>query len=255
MSELDIAVNRMLSSRSGNPWFIDVFWPEIRARTLNALADIQERVAPGAAVLDIGCFDGFSCELLTYLGFEATGSDAWSEDQRDRRFSELGIRFLDANFNEAEPLLGVEDSAFEAVYMGEVIEHVLHHPLGLLRDVWRVLAPGGWLALTTPNPSTAMNAWRVLADRHSLWGTEDSRAITVAHVHYREYTRGELHGLLEMAGFRVERSRFFPVGATREQSVTKRALKGSPSHRLCSQRGSSGAHSTCWLGEFRHTTW
>ena len=237
MSGVDAAVDRMLSSRSENAWFVDVFWPEIRARTLIALADIQERVPPGAAVLDIGCFDGFFCELLTYLGFEATGSDAWSDDRRDRRFKELGIHFLDANFNEAEPFSGLEDRAFQAAYMGEVIEHVLHHPLGLLQDVWRVLAPSGWLALTTPNPSTAMNAWRVLADRHSLWGTEDfmrlpkyedGRAITVAHVHYREYTQGELHGLLEMAGFKVERSRFVPVGATREQSVTKRALKGSP---------------------------
>jgi hypothetical protein len=121
--------------------------------------------------------------------------------------------------------------------MGEVLEHVFHHPLGVLEDVRRVLAPKGWLVLTTPNPSTVMNAWRVLADRHSLWGTvdfmkcpkyENGRAISVADVHYREYTSGELHHLLGMAGFAVERSSFISTGSSYQQSLLKRSVKGSP---------------------------
>ena len=42
--------------------------------------------------------------------------------------------------------------AFDVGVMGEVIEHIPNHPLGLMREVARVLRPHGLLALTTPNP-------------------------------------------------------------------------------------------------------
>ena len=50
----------------------------------------------------------------------------------------------------------------DVVVLGEVFEHILNHPAGLLQAVFRILRPGGTVILTTPNPSTLINAVRLL---------------------------------------------------------------------------------------------
>jgi SAM-dependent methyltransferase len=236
----DTIISRMLGEYRDNPWFTDSFWPESEQRIRLALEDIQRHAPPPARVLDIGCFNGFFCELLAELGYRATGTDAWKSEERDRRFAARGIGFFSANLNDRVPFADVPDGSFDVVFMGEVIEHVLNHPLGVLQEARRLLVPGGLLLVTTPNPSTVMNAWRLLRDRHSLWGTEefatlpkfqDGQAISEAHIHYREYSEHELRRLIQRAGFRVEHTRFMPFGVSRHQPFVKRALKRLPISR------------------------
>jgi SAM-dependent methyltransferase len=91
----------------------------------------------------------------------------------------------------------------DVVLFCEMLEHLLMNPLATLREIHRVLKPGGTLVLTTPNVARLGNVLLMVAganiyDPYSGFGPYGR--------HNREYTRHELHRLLAFAGFDVERS-------------------------------------------------
>ena len=111
-------------------------------------------------------------------------------------------RFSDL-FNVEEDEFPHADDSFEVVLFCEMIEHLLMDPLATLRQIHRVLKPNGVLILTTPNVSRVDNVLRLLHganiyDPYSGFGPYGR--------HNREYTRHELHRLLEFAGFEIETS-------------------------------------------------
>ena len=104
-------------------------------------------------------------------------------------------------FNVEEDEFPFADNSFDVVVFCEVLEHLLMDPLAALREIHRVLAPGGILVLTTPNVSrldnvAAMLDGRNLYDPYSGFGPYGR--------HNREYTLHDLHRLLGFAGFEVE---------------------------------------------------
>jgi hypothetical protein len=122
-------------------------------------------------------------------------------------------------------------------------------------EIARVLKPGGRLYLTTSNPSTLMNAWRVITDRYEPRGAEefaverkfDGTTVTSnPEIHYREYTSSRLHSLLERAGFRVVDTSFIILGSTRRERTTTTWLRRLPDecwgrHECCRPASSSPA--------------
>jgi SAM-dependent methyltransferase len=78
------------------------------------------------------------------------------------------------------------DATFDLVYSGQSIEHVSEEDgATVAAEVFRVLAPGGWFCLDTPNGP----AWRLRS------------AEPMNHDHQIEYEVGQLVALLEGAGF------------------------------------------------------
>jgi 2-polyprenyl-3-methyl-5-hydroxy-6-metoxy-1,4-benzoquinol methylase len=47
-------------------------------------------------------------------------------------------------------IFGLADISFDVILMNDVIEHE-HNPIGLLRECYRILRPGGRLAMVKPN--------------------------------------------------------------------------------------------------------
>jgi SAM-dependent methyltransferase len=111
----------------------------------------------------------------------------------------LQIDFPNVNI-ETHPLPYEEDS-FDVVMLCEVLEHFTNDPIYALRNIKRVLKPGGVLILTTPNVNRLLNVARMITghniyDPYSGYGPYGR--------HNREYTWEELEKLLAYVGFDIE---------------------------------------------------
>jgi SAM-dependent methyltransferase len=107
------------------------------------------------------------------------------------------------SFNLEEEAFPFETSSFEVVVFCEIIEHLLMNPLHCLREIHRILVPGGLLVLSTPNVSRLGNVLSMVEgvniyDPYSGHGPYGR--------HNREFNRHELHRLLEFAGFDIPNS-------------------------------------------------
>lgn len=236
-ADFELAERAMLQEFADNQWFLENHWPENRARVRRIVAALLQRYPGGAGrVLDVGCFNGYISLLARLVGFEVTGSDALGYSDRDLIFEKFGIDFISANLNDSQPFAAVPSASLDAVIFAEILEHILNHPLGVLQDLARILKPGGLLLLTTPNPSTAANAARILLDRPTLWGTpsfgevqkfDALSSIRQADIHYREYRTCEVRDLLAKAGFQVRELGYMSMGSPVNENALKRALKRS----------------------------
>jgi SAM-dependent methyltransferase len=106
-------------------------------------------------------------------------------------------------FNVEEDEFPFGAASFDVVLFCEMLEHLLMDPVGALRQIHRVLKPDGVLILTTPNVARLAN---VLAMVHGTNIYDPYSGYGPYGRHNREYTRHELHRLLDFAGFEVEYS-------------------------------------------------
>jgi SAM-dependent methyltransferase len=224
----------MLEYFSNNTWFVKGYWPENEPRVTRLLGDLQRVVPAPASVYEPGCGNGYISFLASRLGYRVTATDSWQPADREELFHRANVHSFRSNLNHLNPWPDLADGSIDAVLFGEVFEHLLNHPVGLLKQIHRVLRPGGALLLTTPNPSTLANAVRVLLDRHSLWGTEefacspkivDSEIIDKGDIHYREYRANELRKFITLAGFQVDFCGYVGTGSPSREPAHKRLAK------------------------------
>lgn len=139
-----------------------------------------------SSVLDIGTSTGTNLRLLRQLGFtRVEGID--SSPDAIRFCAEKGLGAVRLSDVCAMPF---PNEAFDLVLATDIIEHVDEDALAL-REIVRVLRPGGHVLLTVP-------AFTM------LWGLQDR----VAH-HLRRYRRKPLLSRMEQAGLRAERAYYF----------------------------------------------
>jgi methionine biosynthesis protein MetW len=102
----------------------------------------------GDRLLDIGCGDGaVTVQLMQSMGArEASGVEIVPKAVSAASRRGINASCLDIDSED----LPFEDSSFDVVYCGEIIEHVFD-PDHLLIQVRRVLRRGGLCVLTTPN--------------------------------------------------------------------------------------------------------
>ena len=100
--------------------------------------------------LDCGCADGGYTAAMVELGAErAIGVDALEEriaQARERERDHPAIRFMQA----AAETLPFAEASFDCVLLNEVLEHVVDEAQ-TLREIHRVLRPGGHLVVMSPN--------------------------------------------------------------------------------------------------------
>ncbi len=115
---------------------------------IESLARLAERAGarPGASLLDVGCGFGHTLDYWAWstggeaIGLEPSGYGAAGRDL-------LGVRILSTYLANAEEIRG---RRFDAIISSEVIEHV-PDPLAFATELRAFLAPGGHVALTTPD--------------------------------------------------------------------------------------------------------
>ena len=104
------------------------------------------------------------------------------------------------HFNIESDIFPYSIDEFDVVIFGEIIEHLLNDPCKVLREIKRILKPGGTLIVTTPNVARLENVSRMIAghniyDPYSGYGPYGR--------HNREYNRHELVTLCQFEGFEV----------------------------------------------------
>ncbi|MBN8629010.1 MAG: class I SAM-dependent methyltransferase, partial [Planctomycetes bacterium] len=142
---------------------------------------------------------------LSKLGYEASGFDLWPDRFQDAvELYRLDVRQGNA---ETDPLPYPSES-FDAVIFTEVFEHLRINPIKTIGELRRVLRPGGFLLLSTPNLYSLNGLYSLLrygranaCATDSLYQQFDAVNRVGIFGHIREYTWCEVSQFLVECGF------------------------------------------------------
>jgi SAM-dependent methyltransferase len=198
----------------------------------------------GRRLLDVGSFPGHLSALAQARGWEVTGLNnaiegggAWADFLERCGERQITIRGCEV---EREPF-PLPTASIDTVLFCELFEHLHLNPFHTLKEIFRVLRPGGLLILTTPN----VRRIETLSRLWHGWGAQPpvSRAFhelfpsLLYHRHNREYTADELAYYLALQGkdlydFRLDRIYYsdaldapHEIPAVRGQRVGPRELR------------------------------
>lgn len=155
--------------------------------------DITRHFPAGADLLDVGCGTGWVSDHFTnYTGVDGSPDAVKAAGELGRNVSLLDL---------AGPL-PFGDNSFDGAILKDILEHV-PDPVMTVRDVYRVLKPGGIVFASSPD-----------AQR---WVWDD-------YTHRRPFSRRSFRLLFEDQGFEVERLGYESVfpGTGRISKLTRR---------------------------------
>jgi 2-polyprenyl-3-methyl-5-hydroxy-6-metoxy-1,4-benzoquinol methylase len=155
-----------------------------RMETFGLDLDAVERHHRGGKIVDVGCHLGFFLDVAKERGWDVTGVEPsrWSVEQ-------ARTRGLDVRHGTLETA-HLEENSFDVATLWDVIEH-LSDPLAELKQMHRILKPGGVLAVSTMNVDALFPR---LAGRRWPWYMQ---------MHLVYFSKRTLHNMLTKAGYQV----------------------------------------------------
>src|SRR6266851_3802374 len=108
---------------------------------LGLLCAGQRHRGRGLSALDLGAGRGDLSARLAALGYDVTAVERYVPQ------FEAKVPLVDADLNQTFPF---EDATFDVAMAVEILEH-LENPRSFLRELARVLKPGGRAIVSTPN--------------------------------------------------------------------------------------------------------
>lgn len=146
-------------------------------RHMIAYSEAADRVS--GHILEIGSGEGYGIEYLSSKADQYTAIDKFPSQYNISDSEKKKVHFHQMS---VPPLENLADNTFDFVVSFQVIEHIKDDNF-FIREIYRVLKPGGKLILTTPNRemSITLNPW-----------------------HIREYLSNELENLVKKTFSNVE---------------------------------------------------
>lgn len=180
----------------------------------------------GAKVLDVGCFPPVIFNFLLEKCYETFGIASGHEQMADEHIKVLNIE------TDKFPW---KDDTFELAVLTEVIEHLPHNPVTPLKEIERVLKPGGYLVITTPNAAKLQHRLSLLAGKSTSFSVDQLFDVephdgSMYHLHNREYTLEELKKVVTKAGLEIKQAEqvcLYPPTRTkvRQESLKNQSIK------------------------------
>lgn len=166
--------------------------------------------ADNARILDCACGRGFYLNMFRYVsacrlvGLELDAAIIQKAQQNVGHLPDVTLT------RGTIYTLPFPDAYFDGVILSEILEHIDDDVRGL-REVWRVLKPGGVVAITVPNANYPFLWDPINWTLERVFNTHISRG-PLAGIwanHVRLYRREQLRCAVEQAGFAVEAERQF----------------------------------------------
>lgn len=156
-------------------------------------------------ILDVGCFPYHLGAALETLGFDVYGISSQHEPIKRSKIKICNIE------NDKFPF---KDNFFDLVIFTEVLEHLPQSPFHAIKEIYRVLSPGGHIIITTPNIARSINRAKLLLGKSVTYPLQqllenDGKGSTIYHRHNREYTVYEVAQLCRLAGFSIDTATTF----------------------------------------------
>jgi ubiquinone/menaquinone biosynthesis C-methylase UbiE len=157
-------------------------------------------IALGERVLDMGCGGGRHAFELYRRGASVVAFDMDAEELKTvaNMFGAMELEGQAPVGSSAETVAGdaldlpFPDNSFDKIIAAEVMEHI-PNDMAAMKELFRVLKPGGQIAVTVPSWLPERICWALSEDYHTAPGG-----------HVRIYTRAELEAKLKSIGFRIE---------------------------------------------------
>jgi 2-polyprenyl-3-methyl-5-hydroxy-6-metoxy-1,4-benzoquinol methylase len=159
---------------------------------LTRAARVREllRHRPNGRVLDVGCYDGaFTTRVLDDRVVGVDVADVALHAARGR-----GLQPVRTQLESGLPFLA---GSFATVIAAEIIEHVFDTQ-AVIAELARVVQPGGWLAITTPNLVALSGRAQLVLGRSPHNVEFDASEGTSGHIRY--FTFDTLELVLRRAG-------------------------------------------------------
>jgi SAM-dependent methyltransferase len=143
------------------------------------VADTIQKLVKGqkVTILDCGAGEGALASRLTDLGHSVTAIDIDEEAFRCPQAEFKKINFDDPS--DFENFVKSNENKFDVVVSTEVIEHI-EDQWGYVRQLRKMLKPGGHMVITTPNTASYMSRFDFL--RKGQFQSFNDHGLTYGHI-------------------------------------------------------------------------
>ncbi len=161
---------------------------DLKIKTSEKRFDGFSKFSKNGRLLDVGCATGVFLDVCLQKGFHTYGVELSEKaiKQANKKHNIFHGVLEDAKF---------EDSFFDVVTMFDIIEHVLD-PAKTIKEINRILKPGGFVVFTTPN----ISSWHAKVMRKK-WGL----ITPLEHLSY--FSPKTIRLILEKNGFSIVKIR------------------------------------------------
>lgn len=189
------------------------------AITLKALSKIN--LPSGAKILELAASPyGMSAYLCSVFGGDltlATYADPKIERHVNIDVGDKSFILREYGFNVEQDIWPFDVDSFDLVIACEIVEHLAMDPMALFAGANRVLKPGGYFFVSTPNAASIQNFLKLGSFMPAGLAQQFRRPFSMARLyerHSREYSPFTIGEMCGAAGFEIalmETDSAFPV--------------------------------------------